>query len=227
MKKIALWAVTLALPLLLAACANITKTLDVVGKDSVTSFRAVLEALPDKVTEDDVNGGWSLTAPDKSARFIWSRDYSKTPLHDIMIETAVAPFLAAGLNIGKLPPYITVYDGKIMLGVKLGSEELRYDGRPTPLASYEHLVNLKRKYVGYHAALDHYGVTVAEGSLFEWAKDMSKNDKDIVFVLNPEPFIAAGVDPTQVDGWLFAKVPVDVDGKSVEVDKLLKPFNLK
>jgi len=62
--------------------------------------------------------------------------------------------------------------------------------------------------------------------MFEWAKDLSTNDKDIVFVLNPEPFLAAGVDPNDVEGWVFAKVPVDVDGKPAEVDKLLKPFDL-
>ena len=64
--------------------------------------------------------------------------------------------------------------------------------------------------------------------MFEWAKDMASNDKDIVFVLNPEPFIAAGVDPSKIDGWIFAKVETkDESGKTVFVDKLLKAFNLK
>ncbi|MDR3325447.1 MAG: hypothetical protein LBS82_05645, partial [Spirochaetaceae bacterium] len=68
---------------------------------------------------------------------------------------------------------------------------------------------------------------VGGGNLFEWAKDMSVNDKDIVFVLNPEPFIAAGTDPNAIDGWAFAPVTVDDEnGKPVVVDKLLKPFNL-
>jgi poly-D-alanine transfer protein DltD len=64
--------------------------------------------------------------------------------------------------------------------------------------------------------------------MFEMAKDMSKNDKDIVFVLNPQAFIDAGVDPAKVEGWIFAKIKVeDAKGKMVEVDKLLKPFNLQ
>jgi hypothetical protein len=53
--------------------------------------------------------------------------------------------------------------------------------------------------------------------LFEWAKDMTTNDKDIVFVL----------DPARITGWAFAKVTVDDEnGKPVQVDKILKPFNL-
>jgi hypothetical protein len=35
------------------------------------------------------------------------------------------------------------------------------------------------------------------------------------------------VDPNKIAGWAFSKVTVDGDnGKPVEVDKLLKPFDL-
>ncbi len=84
-----------------------------------------------------------------------------------------------------------------------------------------------RPMIGYHAALDHYGIGLGDGNMFEWAKDMATNDKDIVFVLNPEPLVAAGVDPSRIDGWLFARIPVkDASGKTVDVDKFVKPYNL-
>jgi hypothetical protein len=144
-----------------------------------------------------------------------------------MLELDAAPFIAAGLDPGKLPENFAYYEGKIILGTKLGQEQLRYQGEATPLASYEHIVRLKRSSIGYHGALDHYGVSLGDGNLFEWAKDMGANDKDMVFVLNPEPFIAAGADPSRIEGWAFAKVTVDdANGKAVEVDKILKPFNL-
>ncbi|MDR0586735.1 MAG: hypothetical protein LBG26_05805, partial [Treponema sp.] len=89
------------------------------------------------------------------------------------------------------------------------------------------IVNLKREAIGYHMAMDHYGVNLGGGNLFEWAKDMAVNDKDMVFVLDPAPLIAAGVDPARVAGWIFDKVTVDDEnGKPVQVDKLLKPFDL-
>jgi hypothetical protein len=63
--------------------------------------------------------------------------------------------------------------------------------------------------------------------MFEWAKNLDTNDKDMVFVLNPSPFIAAGINPEKIEGWAFAKVTVDDEnGKPIEVDKFLKPFNL-
>jgi hypothetical protein len=201
--------------------------LDVVGTGSVKSFDRVLKQIPQAVRPDEMNGGWSLAAPDGGARFIWSKNYAESPLHDVMLEFDAAPFIIAGLDPGKLPEHFACYEGMIMVGTKLGQEELQYKGEATTLASYEQIVKLKRSSIGYHGALDHYGVNLGDGNLFEWAKDMSANDKDIVFVLNPEPFIAAGADPNSIEGWAFAKVTVDdANGKPVEVDKLLKPFNL-
>ena len=106
-------------------------------------------------------------------------------------------------------------------------------GMLPPLASYEQMVNNYRASINYHTALDHYGVKLGDGNMFEWAKDLTKNtatgtdqDKDIVFVLNPEPLIAAGVDPAKVVGWVYTQVPVEENGKTIQVYKFLKPFNI-
>jgi hypothetical protein len=223
MKKNSFVGLATLVLLMAVSCGN----LDVVGKESVASFDKVLKQMPQALRPDEMNGGWSLAAPDGQARFIWSKNYAESPLHDVMLEFDAAPFIAAGLDPEKLPESIAFYEGKIMVGTKLGEETLKYSGEVTPLASYEQIVKLKRNAIGYHAALDHYGVNLSGGNLFEWAKDMNTNDKDIVFVLNPEPFLSAGVDPNKIGGWLFTKVTVDDEnGKPVEVDKILKPFNL-
>lgn len=222
-KKIILAGAALLLLVVLSGCQQT----DVVGKTSITSYDAVLQAIPNQIVEDENNGGWALSAPDGTARFIWSKDYSSGTPHDVMLEVDAKPFLAAGLDVTKLPAGMLV-DDKIMVGTMLGDEKLTYSGEVTPLASYEQLVNLKRDHIKYHTALDHYGVDIGDGNMFEWAKDLSTNDKDIVFVLNPQLFIDAGVDPEKVEGWVFAKVSAeDEDKKPIEVDKFLKPFNIK
>ncbi|MDR2796092.1 MAG: hypothetical protein LBB47_05210 [Spirochaetaceae bacterium] len=201
--------------------------LDVVGSGSRASFEKVLNQIPELVESDRQNGGWSLRAPDGSARFIWSEDYSRSPRYDVSIEFDAAPFVAAGLDPAKLPENFTLSGGKLSVGTKLGTETPSYKGEASPLAAFKQIVRLRRDVIGYHAALDHYGVNLGGGSLFEWAKDSSANDKDIVFVLDPAPIAAAGADVSRVDGWLFAKVTVDDEnGKPVQVDKLLKPFDL-
>jgi hypothetical protein len=201
--------------------------LDVVGTDSVRSFGELLQNTPQPVSYDEMNGGWSLSAPDKSARFVWSRNFAESPMHDVMLEFDAAPFLSAGLDPSKLPDTVAFYNNMLMVGTKLGTEQLQYNGEATPLASYEQIVKLKRQNIGYHGALDHYGINLGDGHLFEWAKNLNTNDKDMVFVLDPAPFIKAGVDPNGIESWVFAKVTVDGEnGKPIQVDKILKPFDL-
>ncbi len=227
MKKFFRGAVIFSLGAVILLSAAACSKLDVVGKGSAEALKVVLEIIPDNVSADEINGGWSLSAPDNTARFIWSRDYSKSPLYDIMLEFDAGPFIDAGLDTAKLPESIVFYEDKLVVGKKLGDDELKYDGEATPFASYEKIVAKYRDSVGYHTALGHFGIKLGDGNMFEWAKTVSTNDKDIVFVLNPGPFISAGVDPDAVEGWVFAKVPVEEEGKTVEVDKLLKPFNLE
>jgi len=232
-KLIVVFAVVLAAIGILTACSGL-KSLDVVGKQSIISFDDVLKTIRDNVTFDEMNGGWSLEAPDGSVRFIWSKDFSKSPNKDVMLELDAKPFINAGLDISKLPDNYITYNDMLMVGTKLGSDKLTYDGDPTPLASYEQIVIKYRNSINYHTTLDHYGVKLGDGNMFEWAKDMKINgydnqnqDKDIVFVLNPEPLIAAGVDPEKVEGWVYAQVPIEENGKKIQVWKFLKPFDLK
>lgn len=231
-------AVAAAAVLVVAIIAAVVQTaggnLDVVGKQSITSFETILNTIPDNVKADEINGGWSLSAPDGSVRFIWAKDYSQSPLHDVMLELDAAPFVSAGLDTDKLPDNYAAYDGMLMVGTKLGMEKPVYEGEATPLAAYEQIVNKHRSFINYHMDMDHYGVKLGGDNMFEWAKNMETNtvknqnqDKDIVFALNPEPLIAAGVDPEKVEGWVYAPVSVMEGAKTLEVYKFLKPFNLK
>lgn len=226
-------AVVLTAALLITILKTAGGNLDVVGKSSAVSLGKIIDQIPGKVQKDDMNSGWSLEAPDGSVRFIRSEDYSKSPIHDVMLELDLKPFIDAGLDTGKLPENYAVYEGKLMIGTKLGSAGFAYSGEITPIKSYEQIVKNYRSYVGYHTAMDHFNVSVGDGNMFEWAKDMSINsytgenqDKDIVYVLNPEPLIAAGADPEKVEGWTYAPVNVGMGSKPTQVYKFLKPFNL-
>lgn len=211
--------------MLILISATACQQLDAVGKNSITSFEKVLNEIPDNVKEvQDL--AWSMEAPDASARFVWSKDFNKTE-YDAYLEFEAAPFIAAGLDTSLLPDGM-IQEEKIIAGLELGDDVLSYNGEITPLSSYEQFINLSRDNIGYHAALDHFGIDLGDGNMFEWAKDMDTNDKDIVFVLNPEVFINAGVNPEEVEGWAFAKVEtMDKSGKKVEIDKFLKPFGLQ
>ncbi|SKB47750.1 hypothetical protein SAMN02745120_1689 [Acetoanaerobium noterae] len=219
---------SILIPVLLVATvifAGCTSQLDVVADKSISSFESVINELP--IEADSEDSSWILTAPDNSAKFLWSKDFSSTTDYDVKLEFDSQPFINAGLDISKLPEG-AIYGDKIILGTDLSDEKSTYNGEATPLDSYKKIVEKSRDSIGYHVALDHYGIDLENGNMFEWAKDISTNDKDIVFVLNPQMFIDAGVNPQEVEGWVFAKVEtMDKDGKKIEVDKFLKPFDLK
>lgn len=208
--------------------------LDVIGQGSFRSFGEVLEAASGQLEADEANGGWSLSAPDQSARFVWSQDYSKSPGYDVMLEFDAKPFLDAGLDAASLPESYTVADEKLVVGSDLGDEALVYEVEPTALEAYGQIVKKHRSAVSYHMGGDHYGVGIGHGNGVEWANDLEMNmtskeaqDKDLVFVLNPEPLIAAGVDPEKVEGWNYAVVHgASHGGKSTDSYKFLKPVSL-
>ena len=120
-----------------------------------------------------------------------------------------------------------------MLNIALGS------GRPagqvavkpesSPAESFAGLIDANRERIGYHFQLGHFGLDLGGGNLLEWARDSIANSLDLVFVLDPEVFLRAGVDKDKVDGWVFGSVIIHdaASGRKVEVPKFLKPFNLR
>ncbi len=222
--RCAMMTVLAAAVLGLAGCS----ALDVVGKTSVTTFQALTEESRGSIAFDATANRWVLASPG-GERFGWSSDFSGIG-PDFVVALDATPYLAAGLDPAKLPSGRYSFDAQtrvLSLSFEVGSAKFSYPGDRTPLSTFQKIVETQRPIIGYHAPLDHYGIALGDGNMFEWAKDMGKNDKDMVFVLNPAPLIAAGVDPARITGWVFAKVPVkDQSGKSVEVDKFLKPYDL-
>lgn len=205
------------------------KAVDVVGNTAVTSFEALLNKVSDKVSFDEANNRWVLVSP-TGERFEMSADFSGNK-PDAVVEFDADPFLKAGLDMEKLPQDQYKFDsttGKIVMPYEFGQAKFNYKNDPTALETFKNIVDNYRNTIGYHAELDHYGIDLGKGNMFEWAKDLETNDKDIVFVLSPQPFIDAGVDPSKVEGWVFAKVNMmDMGEKDQSVDKFLKPFNLE
>ena len=221
-------AAAVAIMLLIAIWQAADGQMDIIAHRSVSSFEAMLAALPRPA--ERATGGWSLEAPDGTAHFIWG---GPTGGLGVALAVDARPFLAAGLDASKLPEGYALENDWLILsdtfegGAPVGDEQQR------PPDAYKALVEGARPAIGYHMALDHYGILLAGGNAFEWAADLTKlagggdQDKDIVFVLNPEPLIAAGLDPDKVEGWVHAQVKAHDNGRTVEVYKLLKPFNLK
>jgi opacity protein-like surface antigen len=214
MKKAFLVGIAL-LALLLSACS----ALDVVQTDAIRAFGDVLEVFP---AEEYEPNRWKLTAPGGGAWFLLDNMN-----FDLVVDAA--PFVAAGADLAKLENVgeHNINPGKDSIYFSSpGFDMLNMNGKDTAMEQFKADIPCVREYLGYHAEMDHYNLDMG-GAVFEWAKDMSANDKDIVFALDPEPLIAAGVDPEKVEGWVYTQVPVMRDGKPAQVWKFLKIFDLQ
>lgn len=225
-------AVAAALALVFVIVESAGGGLDVVATKSAAAFDRLLTALPQTPQTDATIGAWALSAPDGSARFLWAKGVDAP--YATALEWDAQPFVDAGLDATRLPDNYTLQSGRLTVALTAGNRTGENQAEATPLESFQRIVNQQPALLGYHMALDHYNLTVGDGNLFEWAADLQENtvmktaqDKDMVFVLNPEPLIAAGVDPANVKGWVYAPVEVMRNNTTVMVDKFLKPFQLE
>ena len=183
---------------------------------SVVSFEALSQSIEWKSEGDK----FTLVAPDQSVSLSIAQSFALE--NDVVMSVAAAPFVAAGLDVSKLPEGLYV-DGRLNYVTSI-------EGTTTYASvteAFTDILSIQGDLVGYHAALDHYGLSLQDGNVFEWAADVNANDKDIVFVLNPQTLIDAGTKVEAVEAWIFAEVEImQADGTMKMVPKLLKPFDL-
>ena len=221
MKKLMILAVVLIA--ILAGCTAqpveekpVVETPVEASDPSIVSFEALSQSIEWKSEGDK----FTLVAPDQSVSLAINQSFASE--NDVVMSVDAAPFVAAGLDVSKLPEGFYV-DGRLNYVTSI-------EGTTTytnVTEAFADILSIQADLVGYHAALDHYGLSLQDGNVFEWAADVNTNDKDIVFVLNPQTLIDAGTNVEAVEAWIFAEVEImQADGTMKMVPKLLKPFDL-
>ena len=217
MKKIFVSAIALILTgALLAGCA----AADVILKYSPSSLDKIVEKFPNLVTDNTETDHYYYLSVDGETILKVSHNYAETGAEDLVIQTPLQPFIDAGLDPAMLGAGYRADDTSLYLVAEFG--EGSGDQMGITSALFES-AKADRSVLTYHADLDHYGIKFPAGK-FEWAKDESTNDKDIVFVIAAQPLADLGVDVQNVAGWVF-KTMKDDAGKDFDV--LLKPYSLE
>lgn len=216
MKKIIPIALVLALvAVILTGCASA----DVILKYSPSSLDQIVGKFPAILTDNTEADHYYYLTVDGETVLKVSHDYSMTGAEDLAIQTPLKPFVDAGLDPAKLGAGYRADDTSLYLVADFGNGSGK---QSTVTSSLFESAKADRSVLTYHADLDHYGIKFPAGK-FEWAKDESTNDKDIVFVIAAQPLSDIGVDVQHIDGWIF-KTMKDDAGKDFDV--LLKPFSL-
>lgn len=216
MKKSISLAMTLVLAIsILSGCS----AADVVLKYSPGSFDNILKAFPNIVTDTTKTDHYYNLTVDGATTLKVSHDYDLTGTNDIEIVTPLKPFVDAGLDVSKLTEGYLIDGDNFILTADYGKGKGMQE---TITDSLFQSVKYDRKMLTYHQLLDHYGIKLLKGK-FEYAKDYTNNDKDIVFVIAAKPLADIGVDVQNIEGWVF-KTMKDTDGSDIDV--LLKPYDL-
>ena len=217
MKKILSIALALALvAIVLTGCSSA----DVILKYSPSSLDKIVEKFPTLVTDSTETDHYFYLSVDGETTLKVSHEFNMTGAEDVVIQTPLKPFVDAGLDPAKLGAGYRTDDTSLFLVADFGagSGEMK-----TITTSLFESAKADRAVLTYHADLDHYGIALPAGK-FEWAKDETTNDKDIVFVIAAQPLADLGVDVQNIEGWIF-KTMKDDAGKDFDV--LLKPFSLE
>jgi hypothetical protein len=202
---------------------------EVVAVHAVQSFDALLRAPGVTVARRDAAGAWVLTSPGVETLTFGGDNAAGS--NELVVTLDARPFLAAGLDPSLLPAGAQL-DGdgahaSLVMRYEVGTGTFSDAADSQPVQALQDLVRNHRTMLGYHAALGHFGLALGGGNMVEWAQDQHANDKDLVFVLNPQPFADAGVDVANVQGWVLADMPVtDAQGRKSTERKLLKFYNL-
>ncbi|MCE5187692.1 MAG: hypothetical protein LLF75_00675 [Eubacteriales bacterium] len=217
MKKLIFVILALALAAaLLTGCA----AADVILKYSPASLNTIIEKFPTVVTDHTANDHYFYLSVDGVTTLKVSSDYSLTGTEDLVLQTPLQPFLDAGLDPARLGAGYRTDADSLYLVADFGAGT---GGKTSITDALFESAKADRSVLSYHAALDHYGIQLPAGK-FEWAKDETVNDKDIVFVIAAKPLADLGVDVQNVEGWVF-KTMQDDAGKDFDV--LLKPYSLE
>ena len=186
---------------------------DVVANYAAMSFGALGEAVDVAVND---GGSYVVYSPSRAERFSFGGDVQ------LIFDTA--PFIAAGLDTDNLEANnIIAEDGYIILTSEGVAGVAGVASKGSAFETMEAIIRNNRRHILYHMDHDLFELHLG-GHTFRWARDIRDNTRGMTFVLNPEPFVTAGLDPDALEGWTLANIALD-HGRGETVPRLLRNYS--
>lgn len=95
--------------------------------------------------------------------------------------------------------------------------------------SMRRLLKADTESIKYHKDQKHYALKLGEGNEVQWTEKLGLNDADMIFVLNAEPLVSAGLDVTKLEGsgWVFKEASDDDMGMGPNPDQIVRIYDIK
>lgn len=213
-----------------------TKTGNEEADNALTSFNEIVKAYPDNKGFHEALQHWGFKLP-TGEKFEWSKDMSANKADFAMVMLA-DPLVEAGLDISKLDSNEWLYEaaGKDEMGVDLpnrlilpynvSDEKQESNGSED---SMRRLLKADTESIKYHKDQKHYALKLGAGNEVQWTETLGINDADMIFVLNAEPLVNAGLDVTKLEGsgWVFKAASEDDMGMGPNPDQIVRIYDIK
>jgi hypothetical protein len=230
-KKIILILVSFSLFLTLSACSN-SKTGSKKSDDALEAFIKIVKSDSSKKGFHAPLKHWGFKLDDD--KFEWTKDTSANKIDFAMVMLA-KPFLDAGLDPKKLKGsnYVFKPEGKES-GMKIPNLLIHpfnlNDKKQTAQGSkdaFRRLLKEDSNLVKYHKGMKHYRLLLNDGFEVQWSEKLGLTNADMVFIIDANPLIDAGLDISKLDdsGWIFKKADNDEMGN--HPNRLVKIYDLK
>lgn len=234
-RKIALILIFSALAVSFAGCGR-TQTGSQEADNSLAAFNAIVKAYPENKGFHSALQHWGFKLPTEE-KFEWIKDMSANKA-DLAMVMLADPLINAGLNVNKLDKNEWLYEpaGKDEMGAVLPNRLIKpynvSDKKQVSSGSEDsmrRILKADNSIIKYHREQNHYRLIMGEGNEVQWTEKLGLNDADMIFVLDAEPLIKAGLDVNKLDGsgWEFRPESEDNMGMGSNPDQIVKVFDIK
>lgn len=234
-KKVGYILIFTALAISIAGCSR-TATGSKEADNALNSFNQIVKAYPENKGFHSALQHWGFKLP-TGEKFEWSKDMSANKA-DLAMVVLADPLVNAGLDVSKLDKNEWLYEpaGKDDKGVDLPNRLIKpynvSDKKQTSNGSEDSMRRILKadtNIIKYHEKQQHYGLKLGEGNEVQWTEKLGLNDADMIFVLNAEPLVKAGLDVNKLEGsgWVFKPASDDDGGMGANSDQIVKIYDIK
>jgi len=231
LKGIAVIALSSVIVLSLAACGSKNVEENITDR-GLNAFNEIVNTYPDKKGFHEPMQHWGFEV-ESGEKFEWSNDMSANKADFAMVVQA-EPLINAGLDVEKLDKNIWLFEeaGKDSMGMEQPAILiLPYDISDTQKTSNDSNESMKALLTAdpdnliYHEDQQHYVLNLGGTNEVIWTEELGLNDSDMIFVLEAESLIAAGLDTDKLEGsgWVFKEASDAVKTP----DQIIKTYDHK
>jgi hypothetical protein len=126
------------------------------------------------------------------------------------------PLVEAGLDISKLDENEWLYEpaakddkgndlpNRLIKPYNVSDKKQASNGSED---SMRRLLKADTDNIKYHKDVQHFGLSLGEGNQVQWTEKLGTNNADMIFVLNAEHLVEAGIDINKIEdsGWVLKK----------------------